>query len=86
MGASKGIYRLIQIDKHGGKSRNENEDKWLREATIPTMTEARWDSVYINLSLLKLNLRIKYQDWRVAWGRQELNRDKTGQLISSFFS
>ena len=40
------------------------------------MTEQRWNSVYKNLSLLKCNLRIKYEEWRIAWGRQELNRDK----------
>ena len=44
--------------------------------SIPTMTEARWDNVYRNLSLLKCTLRVKYQDWRIAWKRQELNRDK----------
>ena len=64
--------------------KNLKEDKGLTEATIPTMTAAERDSVNRILSLLKCNLRIKYQDWRVAWGRQELNRDKTGQLISSF--
>jgi hypothetical protein len=40
------------------------------------MTDRRWNSVYKNLSLLKCNLRIKYEEWRIAWGRQELNRDK----------
>ena len=40
------------------------------------MSEPRWNSVYKSLSLLKCNLRIKYEEWRIAWGRQELNRDK----------
>ena len=40
------------------------------------MSESRWESVYKNLSRLKCNLRIKYEEWRIAWGRQELNRDK----------
>ena len=59
---SREIYNLIQRDKQGGITRNENEARWKAEMSIPTMTEARWDTVYRNLSLLKCNLRVKYQD------------------------
>ena len=73
---SRDVYNLIQRDKQGVTTRNENEAQWKAEMSIPTMTEARWDNVYRNLSLLKCNLRVKYQEWRIAWKRQELNRDK----------
>ena len=73
---SRDVYRLIQRDRRDGESRNENEQKLQIETNITTMTERRWNSVYKNLSLLKCNLRIKYEEWRIAWGRQELNRDK----------
>ena len=73
---SREVYRLIQLDKQIGDTRNENEVKWLKETDIQTMTDSRWNSVYKNLSLLKCNLRVKYEEWRIAWGRQELNRDK----------
>ena len=73
---SREVYKLIQYDKHNGDTRNENEIKWLNETTIQTMSESRWEHVYKNLSRLKCNLRIKYEEWRIAWGRQELNRDK----------
>ena len=73
---SKEVYRLIQCDKHDGGSRNENELSWKSEPDIQTMSEPRWNSVYKSLSLLRCNLRIKYEEWRIAWRRQELNRDK----------
>ena len=73
---SRDVYNLIQREKQGITTRNENEAQWKAESSVPTMTEARWDSVYKNLSLLKCNLRVKYQEWRIAWKRQELNRDK----------
>ena len=76
MKRSREVYRLIQLDKHNGEPRNENEVKWSRVTEIQTMTDKRWDSVYRSLGRLRSNLRIKYEEWRIAWGRQELNRDK----------
>ena len=73
---SRDVYRLIQRDRREGEPRNENEQKLKTETNITAMTDRRWNSVYKNLSLLKCNLRIKYEEWRIAWGRQELNRDK----------
>ena len=55
---SREVYRLIQLDKNIGDTRNENEVKWLKETDIQTMTDSRWNSVYKNLSLLKCNLRV----------------------------
>ena len=76
MKKSREVYRLIQLDKQDGEPRNENEVKWSRETEIQTMTDSRWDSVYRNIGRLRCNLRIKYEEWRIAWGRQELNRYK----------
>ena len=76
MKKSKDIRRLIQFEKHELGPRNESEAKWKQIADLHTMTEKRWDNVYKNLSKVKCNLRIRYQEWRIAWGRQELNRDK----------
>ena len=76
MKKSREVYRLIQLDKHDGEPRNENEVKWSRKTEIQTMTDSRWDSVYRNMGRLRCNLRIKYEEWRIAWGRQELNRYK----------
>ena len=76
MKKSKDICRLVQFDKHEQGPRNENEARWSETTDIQTMTETRWDGVYRNLAKMKCNLRIRYQEWRIAWGRQELNRDK----------
>ena len=57
------------------KDRNWNERFWhLKGLTCYNPT--RWDSVYRNQSRLRCNLRIKYEEWRIIWGRQELNRYK----------
>ena len=74
---SREACRLIQHEKHYNGERNENEEKWRAVNGIQTMTSLRWDKVYKNLSLMRCNLRIRYQEWRIAWGRQELNRDRS---------
>ena len=76
MKKSKDICRLVQFDKHEQGPRNENEARWSQTTDIQTMTETRWNGVYRNLAKTKCNLRIRYEEWRIAWGRQELNRDK----------
>ena len=76
MKKSKDVCRLVQYEKHEQGPRNENEAKWNQLADFQTMSETRWDKVYKNLSKVKCNLRIKYQEWRIAWGRQELNRER----------
>ena len=75
MKKSKDICRLVQFDKHEQGPRNENEARWSQTTDIQTMTETRWNGVYRNLAKTKCNLRIRYEEWRIAWGRQELNRD-----------
>merc|ERR1711963_1106150 len=76
MKKSKDICRLVQFDKHEQGPRNENEARWSQTTDIQTMTETRWNGVYRNLTKTECNLRIRYEEWRIAWGRQELNRDK----------
>ena len=60
------------MENQGTKTRSNGEG----ETEIQTMTDSRWDSVYRNMGRLRCNLRIKYEEWRIAWGRQELNRYK----------
>ena len=73
---SKAAFQLIQNNKHRSETRNENEAKWKLAPACHTMTPKRWDRVYKNIHSMRCNLRIKYEEWRIAWGRQELNRDK----------
>ena len=56
-------------------SRNPNEQKW-RDSGLPTFTSERFNKLYRNISKLKCNLRVKYEDFRILWGRQELNHYK----------
>ena len=73
---SRAAFQLIQDNKHRSETRNENEAKWKLVPACHTMTSKRWDRVYKNISSMRCNLRIKYEEWRIAWGRQELNRDR----------
>ena len=41
------------------------------------MTDARWDAVYKNFSRLRTNLRVKFQEFRIIWARQELLKYRT---------
>ena len=66
--------KLLRASKQP-KERNWNERGWhLKGLTCYNPT--RWDAVYRNQSRLRCNLRIKYEEWRIIWGRQELNRYK----------
>merc|ERR1712184_196745 len=60
----------------GGEPRNPNEQKW-RDAGLTTYNSNRFDKVYRNLARLRCNLRVKYEELRIIWGRQELNRYKS---------
>ena len=64
------IYgKLLRASKQT-KERNWNERGWhLKGLTCYNPT--RWDAVYRNQSRLRCNLRIKYEEWRIIWGRQE---------------
>ena len=67
-------YTLLTASKHS-KGRNSNEKGWvLKDLTNYSVT--RWNSVYRNQGTLRCNLRVKYEEWRIIWGRQELNRYK----------
>ena len=59
-----------------GEPRNPNEQKW-RDAGLTTYNSDRFDKIYRNLSRLRCNLRVKYEELRIIWGRQELNRYKS---------
>ena len=40
------------------------------------MTSERFDKLYKNQSKLRCGLRTKWEEFRILWGRQELNRYK----------
>ena len=56
--------------------RNPNEQSW-RDSGLHTFGSERFDNLYRNISKLRCNLRVKYEDFRILWGRQELNRYKS---------
>ena len=72
---SKKYYELL-MTRPPGEPRNPNEQKW-RDAGLTTYNSDRFDKVYRNLSRLRCNLRVKYEELRIIWGRQELNRYKS---------
>ena len=39
------------------------------------------DQCHCNLSRLKCSKRVKYEEWRIVWGRQELNRYKDKYVL-----
>ena len=71
---SRKFYQLL-MQKPNDAPRNPNEQKW-REKGLTTMTSERFDKLYKNQSKLRCGLRIKWEEFRILWGRQELNRYK----------
>ena len=71
---SRKFYQLL-MQKPNDAPRNPNEQKW-REKGLTTMTSERFDKVYKNQSKLRCGLRTKWEEFRILWGRQELNRYK----------
>ena len=64
------------MTRPGDQIRNSNERAWtLAGLTIYNAT--RWDQLYKNQSNLRCSLRVKYEEFRILWGRQELNRYKS---------
>ena len=55
------------------KARNTNERYWTSEG-LTTYNDKRWDNLWMNHARLRCNLRVKMEEWRILWGRQELNR------------
>ena len=71
---SRKFYNLL-MKKENDAPRNPNEQKW-RDKGLSTMTSERFNKLYKNLRKLKCGLRVKWQEFRIIWGRQELNRYK----------
>ena len=69
----KGSKRLA-IKNHS-KGRNSNELDWTLQG-LDNYSVNRWDCLYKNQKKLRCNLRVKYEEFRILWGRQELNRYK----------
>ena len=72
---SRKFYKLLR-KKPTDAPRNSNEQIW-RDKGLSTFTPERFDKLYRNQSKLRCGLRIKYEELRVLWGRQELNRYKS---------
>ena len=72
---SKKFYELL-MTRPPGEPRNPNEQKW-RDNGLTTFNSDRFNKIYRNLSRLKCNLRVKYEELRIIWGRQELNKYKS---------
>jgi len=69
---SRFFYKLLQTFD-APVTRNSNENDWKR-AGLQNMTDARWDCVYRNFAALRTNFRVKFQEFRVIWNRQELRK------------
>ena len=68
---SRQFYPLLQPSS---SSRNPNEQAYSNRGL--NLSESRWNKFYGNQGLLRCNLRVKYEEYRILWGRQELNRDR----------
>ena len=71
---AKNFYNLFSTAKASG-DRNTNERYWINQG-LTTYNNTRWDNLWKNFSKLRCNLRVKYEEYRVLWGRQELNKYK----------
>ena len=69
---SRFFYQLLQ-KYDTPRTRNSNEKAW-ENMGLRNMTEARWDSVYRNFATLRTNYRVKFQEFRIIWARQELQK------------
>ena len=72
---SRKFYNLL-MTRPPDQPRNPNEKVWLK-AGLTTHGPDRFDKIYRNHSKLRCNLRVKYEELRIIWGRQELNRYKS---------
>ena len=71
---AKNFYNLFSTAKASG-DRNTNERYWANQG-LTTYNNTRWDNLWKKFSKLRCNLRVKYEEYRVLWGRQELNKYK----------
>ena len=69
-------YYNILMTRPPDHPRNSNEKAW-HSAGLTTYDAKRWNMLYNNLSKLRCDLRVKYEEFRILWGRQELNKYKS---------
>ena len=70
---SRIFYDLLrEKDKCG---RNDCERDW-QEQGITFQDEKTWDKIYRLHAKTKTNSRIKFEEYRVIWSRQELRKNK----------
>ena len=69
---SRFFYKLLQ-NYSKPVTRNSNERAWI-DLGLSNMTDLRWDAVYRNFSRLRTNYRVKFQEFRIIWARQELRK------------
>ena len=55
--------------------RNNCEEKW-REKGAMYLNPKVWNRIYLNFSRMKTNFRVKFQEFRILWFRQELRKYK----------
>ena len=72
---AKKFYSLL-MTRPPDYPRNSSEKAWL-DAGLTTYNQKRWDSLYRNQAKLRCGLRVKYEEFRILWGRQELNHYKS---------
>ena len=72
---AKKFYSLL-MTRPPDYPRNSSEKSWLN-AGLTTYNQKRWDSLYRNQAKLRCGLRVKYEEFRILWGRQELNHYKS---------
>ena len=72
---SKKFYNIMMA-RPPDQARNPNEEQWRKNGLI-TFGPDRFEKIYRNFSKLRCSLRVKYEELRVIWGRQELNRYKS---------
>ena len=72
---AKKFYSLL-MTRPPDYPRNSSEKTWLN-AGLTTYNQKRWDSLYRNQAKLRCGLRVKYEEFRILWGRQELNHYKS---------
>ena len=71
---SKFYYNLLREEADTGE-RNSCEKKW-RDKGAMFLSPQVWNRIYINFSKMKTNFRVKFQEWRIFWFRQELRKWK----------
>ena len=74
------VTKQKKFTRPGDQIRNSNERAWTL-AGLTTYNATRWDQLYKNQSNLRCSLRVKYEEFRILWGRQELKGSNQGMQI-----